>query len=84
MYHRLINRFRRTRWYSLVIGLKWKLVLVHLEVVRILIQDRCMVCAKRTIGLENFLTHPMELLGGMGHVESYFGPFGHSVSVGAR
>jgi hypothetical protein len=26
----------------------------------------------------------MELLGDMGHVESYFGPFGDSVSVGAR
>jgi len=28
--------------------------------------------------------HPMELLGDMGHVESRFGPFGDSVSVGAR
>jgi hypothetical protein len=26
----------------------------------------------------------MEVLGGMGHVESRFGPFGDSVSVGAR
>jgi hypothetical protein len=28
--------------------------------------------------------HPMELLGDMGHVESCFGPFGDSVSTGAR
>jgi hypothetical protein len=28
--------------------------------------------------------HPMELLGDMGQVESRFGPFGNSVSVGAR
>jgi hypothetical protein len=28
--------------------------------------------------------HPMELLGDVGHVESHFGPFGDSVSVGAR
>jgi hypothetical protein len=28
--------------------------------------------------------HPMELLGDVGHVESYFGPFGDSISVGAR
>ena len=28
--------------------------------------------------------HPVELLGDVGHVESYFGPFGNSVSVGAR
>ena len=32
--------------------LKWKLVWDHLEIVLILAQDRCMVCAKRTIGLE--------------------------------
>jgi hypothetical protein len=25
--------------------LKWKLILVHLEIVLILTQDRCMVCA---------------------------------------
>jgi hypothetical protein len=31
-----------------------------------------------------FWTHPMELLGGMVHMESHFGTFGHSVSVGAR
>ena len=64
--------------------LKWKLVVVHLEVVRILTQGRCMVCAERAIGLENILAHPMELLGDMGLVESCFGPYGGSVSVGAR
>ena len=31
-----------------------------------------------------FWTHPMELLGNVGHVESRFGPFEDSVSVGAR
>ena len=30
-----------------------------------------------------FLTHPMELLGGVGHVESHFGVFVDSVSVGS-
>ena len=64
--------------------LKWKLILVCLEVVRILTQDRCMVCAERTIARKTFLTHPMELLGDMGHVECCFSPFGDSVSVGAR
>ena len=29
-------------------------------------------------------THPIELLGDMGHVESHFFPFGDSVSVGAK
>jgi hypothetical protein len=28
--------------------------------------------------------HPMELLGDVGHVESHFGPFRDSASVGAR
>ena len=54
-YHRLRNHFRRTRWYSLVTRLKWKLVLVHLEVVRILMQDRRMVCAEHSKGSENVL-----------------------------
>ena len=32
--------------------LNWKLVLFHLEIVLILKQDGCMVCAERTIGSE--------------------------------
>ena len=62
----------------------WKLVSVCLEIVLILTQDRCTVCVKRTIGLEIFWTHLMELLGDVGLVESCFGPFGDSVSVGGR
>ena len=31
-----------------------------------------------------FLTHPMELLGDMGIVESCFGPFGDSANLDAR
>jgi hypothetical protein len=38
--------------------LKWKLILVHLEIVLILILDRCMVLAKNTIGLEIILDVP--------------------------
>jgi hypothetical protein len=33
---------------------------------------------------KSFWTHPMELLGDVGHVESYFGQFGDSVSLGER
>jgi hypothetical protein len=36
----------------------WNLVLVHLETVLVLVQDRCTVCAKRTIGLEIILDAP--------------------------
>jgi hypothetical protein len=49
-YRRLRNHFERTRWNSYVTRLKWKLDLVGLEIVLILTQDRCTVCAERTIG----------------------------------
>jgi hypothetical protein len=49
-YHRLSNRFRCTRWYSDVTRLKWKLVLVRLEIVLTLTQDGCIVYAEHTIG----------------------------------
>ena len=47
-------------------------------------QDRHTVCAKCTIGSEIILTHPMEILGDVRHVESHFFTFGDSVSVSAR
>jgi hypothetical protein len=49
-YHRLINNFGCTRWYSLVLMLNWKLDLVHFEIVLILTQDSCTVCTECTIG----------------------------------
>ena len=64
--------------------LNWKLVLVRLEIVLILTQDRCTVCAEGTIGSKSFWTHPMELLAEVGHVESSFTLFGHGVSVDVR
>jgi hypothetical protein len=60
------------------------LVLVCLEMVLVSVQDRCTVCTERTVGSKSFWTHPMELLSDVGHVESQFGPFRNSVSVGAR
>ena len=64
--------------------LKWKLVSVHLEIVLILTQDSYMVCVECAIGLEIVWTHPIQLLGDMGHVESHFFRFGDSVSVVAQ
>jgi hypothetical protein len=64
--------------------LRWKLVLVCLEIVLILMQDRCMVCAELATDGKPFWTQPMELLGDMGHVESCFGPFGDGVGISAR
>ena len=62
----------------------WILVSVRLEIVFVWVQDRCTVCAKRNIGKEMFWTHPMELLGDVGYVESHFSLFGDSVCMGAR
>jgi hypothetical protein len=42
----------------LVMRPNWKLVLVYLEIVLILAQDRCTVCAKHTIGSEIVLETP--------------------------
>jgi hypothetical protein len=36
----------------------WNLILVHLEIVLVSVQDRCMVCVKRTTGLEIVLDAP--------------------------
>jgi hypothetical protein len=63
---------------------KWKLVSVCLEMVLVSEQDRCTVCAERTIGSEIILTHPMVLLGDVGQVEARFGPFVDSVNLGTR
>ena len=59
-------------------------VSVHFEMVLVSLQERCMICAKRTMALKSFWTHPMEFLGDVGHVKSCFDPFGDGVSVGAR
>jgi hypothetical protein len=58
IYHRLENRFGRTQWYSYVTRLRWKVISVYLEIVLILMQYRCMVCAEGTIGSEIILGAP--------------------------
>jgi hypothetical protein len=62
----------------------WNLVLARLEAVLVLVQDRCAVCAKRTIGSEIILDTLNGTPRNLVHVESRFGPLGDSVSVGAR
>ena len=52
------------------------LILVRLEMVLVSVQDRCMVCAKCTIGSETILDAPMVLLGD--------GLFRDSTSLDAR
>ena len=75
-------------WTHLMVPLgdvvKWELVLVCLEIVLILTQDRCTVCVEHTQAGKSFWTHPKELLGDVGHVEPHFFPYVDSVSVDAR
>ena len=47
-----------TEWYSKVMYDKWKLVSVHFEIVLVLAQDRCTVCAKCTSSMEIALGRP--------------------------
>jgi hypothetical protein len=60
------------------------LVSVHLEIVLILIQDRCTVCVEHSISAGNILDAPMVVLGDEAHVEARFGPFGDSANLDAR
>ena len=45
-------------------------VLVHLEMVFVSVQDRCVVCAKRTIGPKIILDAPMVLIDDEAQVET--------------
>ena len=56
-------------------------VSVRLEVVLLSVQDRCTVCAKRTIGLETILDALMVLLGDEAKVETHFDPFGDCANL---
>jgi hypothetical protein len=52
MYHRLRNHFGCTRCSYYVTWVMWNLVSVRLVIVLVSVQDRCTVCAKRSIGSE--------------------------------
>ena len=58
MYHRLGNSFGCTRWNSLVTWIMWNLVSIRLEIVLVLVQDRCTVCARCSIGSKIVLDAP--------------------------
>jgi hypothetical protein len=60
------------------------LVSIRLEIVLIMMQDSCMVCAEHTMARKSFWMHPMVLLGDEAQVEAHFGPFGDSANLVAR
>ena len=62
----------------------WNLVSVRLEIVLVSVQDRCTVCAKRTIGLDIVFSTSMVLLGEEALVEARFSPCGDSGNLDAR
>jgi hypothetical protein len=67
-----------------VTWIKLKLISVHLEIVLMLTQDRCIVCAERVIGSEIVSDAPVELLRYVGQVEAHLGLFGDSVHLSTR
>jgi hypothetical protein len=60
------------------------LVLIRLETMLVSVQDSCMVCTKRTIGLEIVLDEADGTPGDVALVESHFGLFHDGVSVKSR
>ena len=62
----------------------WNLVLDHLEIVLVSVEDRCTVCAKRTIGLDVVFNASMVLLGDEAQLEACFSPCGDSANLDAR
>jgi hypothetical protein len=65
-------------------GSSRKLISVRLEIVLILTQIGARFAPNVPQPHKSFWTYLMELLCDVSHVESCFGPFGDSVSVGAR
>ena len=62
----------------------WNVTCFRLETVLVSVQDRCMVCARRTIGSEIILDAPVLPLGDEAQVKSCFSPFGDSANLDTR
>ena len=60
----------------------WNLVSIRLETVLVSVHDRCMVCAKRTIGLEIILDTMMVCV--EAQVDACFGLDGDSAKLDPR
>ena len=60
------------------------LVSDRLEIVLVSVEDRCTVCAKRTIGPDIVFNALMVLLVDEAQVEAPFSPFGDSANLDTR
>jgi hypothetical protein len=58
-----------------------KLVLVCLEIVLNLREDRCTVCAKCSMEWQSFWAQPMDLLVDVVEMKGHFAPFRDSVNL---
>jgi hypothetical protein len=64
-------------------SVKWKLVLLLLNILLILMLDRCTVCIECTIGSEIILKHSLVPLGDEAQVKAHFDPFRHNANLDA-
>jgi len=62
----------------------WNLTSFRLETVLVSMQDRCMVCAICTIGLQIIFDTPLVPLDDEAQVEACFAPLGDSANLDAR
>ena len=62
----------------------WNLNSFRLETVLVSVQDRCLVCARRTIGSEIILDATDGITRYKAQVEAHFGLFRDSANLGAR
>ena len=62
----------------------WNLSSFRLEVLSASVQDRCMVCARRTIGSEIVLDATDGTTRYKAQVEAHFSPFRDSANLDAR
>ena len=62
----------------------WNLVSDRLEIVLVSVEDRCMVCVKRTTGSDIVFNALMVLIGDEAQVDAPFSPFGDSANLDKR
>ena len=58
------------------------LLSLHLETVLISVEGLEIVCSEQAVGSRIYLSHLLEHLGDVGHVQSCFVPFEDSVNLG--
>ena len=62
----------------------WNLASFLLEIVLVSVQDKCLVCARRTIGSEIILDATDGTTRYKAQVEAHFGPFRDSANLDTR